>query len=112
MPTLILEDLPGEIYERIERQAKARNQTISEEVIRLLHQSLSSPAPEAIVPVAPPRIADSPRLPFPPILDTGEISPPCTLPRPGVGVQVPTVPGGARRPTSIIVEEEDGSDHV
>lgn len=113
MPRLIVENLPGEIYERLQRRAKAENRTLAEEVIRLLQEGLNGTELKAGVPAAPPKIAQSPRLPDPPILDTGEISPPCTLPRPGVGVQVATLPGGVRRPTSIIIfEEESEPNHV
>lgn len=113
MPTLIVEDIPGEIYERLQRQAQAEKRTLSEEAVRLLRQGLSAPESKTTKPAAEPEVAVSPRLPCPPILDTGEISPPCSLPRPGVGVPVPTQPGGARQPTRfVIVEAEDERNHV
>lgn len=113
MPRLILEDFPGEIYERIQRRAEAENRSLADEVIRLLEEGLNGSESKGAISVTPPKVAESPRLPDPPILDTGEISPPCTLPRPGVGVQVATLPGGMRRPTSIIIfEEESEPDHV
>jgi hypothetical protein len=111
MPTLIVEDVPGEVYERLQRQAQAENRSLAEEVLQLLRQGLSARA-KAEGKIVEYKIADSPRLPDPPILDTGEISPPCTLPRPGVGVQIPTIPGGARLPTFILVEEDSESNHV
>lgn len=112
MPTLIVEDVPREIYERIQRQAQAENRTVAEEVVRLLHQSLSSPASEATAPVTPPKIADSPRLPCPPILDTGEMSAPFDLPRPEPGVPVPARFGGERLPEPFIPDEAGESNDV
>ncbi len=112
MPTLIVEDIPREVYERLQQQAQAEKRTLSEEVVQLLRQGLNAQEAKGEGVVVEYKIADSPRLPDPPILDTGEISPPCTLPRPGVGVQVPTIPGGVRLPTFIIVEEDGESNHV
>jgi hypothetical protein len=112
MPTLIVEDLPGEIYERIQRRAKAENRTLTEEVIQLLHQGLNSPESKAPAPAVPPKAASSPRLPDPPILDTGEMSAPFDLPRSGLGIPVPTRFGGERLPEPFILIEEDKSDDV
>lgn len=111
MPTLIVEDLPGEIYERLQRRAKAENRTLSEEVVQLLEKGLNGPEQRRGVPVET-KNASSPRLPDPPILDTGEIPPPCTLPRPGLGVTVPTRFGGERLPEPFFVVEDGESNDV
>jgi hypothetical protein len=111
MPTLIVEDLPGEIYERIQRRAKAENRTLTEEVIQLLHQGLNSPESKVAAPVAPPKLASTPRLPDPPILDTGEMSAPFDLPRPP-GIPIPARFGGERLPEPFILVEDDNSNDV
>ncbi|MGH7172321.1 MAG: FitA-like ribbon-helix-helix domain-containing protein [Gemmataceae bacterium] len=106
MPTLIVEDLPGEIYERLQRRAKAENRTLEAEVVRVLEKGLNGPESQGDVSVPAPKVA-SPRLPDPPILDTGEMSAPFDLPRSGVGVRVPTRPGGVRLPDPLVLPEEE-----
>lgn len=112
MPRLIVEDLPSEIYERIQRQAKAENRTLAEEVVRLLREGLNGSELKAGVPAAPPKAAPSPRLPDPPILDTGEMSAPFDLPRSGPGVPVPARFGGERLPEPFISAEDGESNDV
>ena len=112
MPTLFVEDLPGEIYERIQRRAKTANRTIAEEVVRLLEEGLNSPGSKGTISTVPPKVAESPRLPDPPILDTGEMSAPFDLPRPGPGVPVPARFGGERLPEPFILEEDGQSNDV
>lgn len=75
MPLLIVEDVPGEIYEQIQQRAKAENRTLSEEVIHLLEQGL---AIEGLI------------YPYPAPFD---------LPRPSEGIPVQAIPGGERLPT-------------
>lgn len=106
MATRIVENVPGEVYERLQKQAEEKNRTLSEEVVQLLLQELGDRARADGVRV-PFKIADSPRLPDPPILDTGEISAPFDLPRPGIGVRVPTRPGGRRLPDPLVLPEEE-----
>lgn len=76
MPTLIVEDVPREIYERIQRQAQAENRTVAEEVVRLLEQGLSMDGLIYSYPA------------------------PFDLPRPEGGIPVQTICGGKRLPTA------------
>lgn len=107
MPTLVVEDLPGDIYERLQRRAQTENRTLADEVIRLLEEGLNGPEPKGNVADAPPKVAESPRLPSPPILDTGEMSAPFDLPRSGPGIPVPARFGGERLPEPFISPEEE-----
>ncbi len=75
MPTLIVEDVPEDIYEEIRRLAQAGNRTLSQEAFRLLEQGLS---------------IEGHICPYPAPFD---------LPRPGDGVSVQTIWGGERLPT-------------
>lgn len=119
MPTLILEDIPGDVYEQIQRQAQAESRTISEEAVRLLREGLRPQQPTSSEAKTPEPLVEEPvqstiRLPSHSdvIRDTGEMSPPCSFPRPGVGVQVPTQSGGARLPTRFVFPEHTESDNV
>lgn len=44
MPTLIVENVPGEVYERLRKQAQEKNRSLSEEVVQLLLQELGDRA--------------------------------------------------------------------
>ena len=112
MPTLIVEDLPGHIYERIQRRAKAENRSLADEVVRLLEEGLNGPESQGNLSVAPPKAAASPRLPDPPILDTGEMSAPFDLPHPEPGIPVPARFGGEHLPEPFAPAEEGESDDV
>lgn len=104
MPTLIVENVPGEVYERLQRQAEEKNRTLSEEVVQLLLQELGDRA-RAEGKRVQCKVADSLRLPDPLILDTGEMSAPFDLPRPGIGIRVPTRSGGRRLPDPLVLPE-------
>lgn len=119
MPTLIVEDIPGDVYELIQRQAQAGNRSISEEAVRLLRKGLhphSATPSESVTPL--PSVAEvrkaSSRLPsrsdF--ILDTGEIPAPFDLPRPEPSVPVPTRFGGERLPEPFPLTEDEKSNDV
>lgn len=83
MPTLILDDVPVALYERIQRLAQARQRTPAATVVEVLETAFRTTIPTE---------ADAP-LPQEPFL-TEEISAPCTLPRPAGkptrAVRVPT----------------------
>lgn len=111
MPTLIVENVPGEVYERLQKQAHEKNRTLSEEVIQLLLQELGERA-RAEGKRVECKVADSPRLPDPPILDTNEMSAPFDLPRAEPGVPVPVRFAGERLPEPFISAEERESNHV
>jgi hypothetical protein len=111
MPTLIVEDVPGEVYERLQRQAQAENRSLAEEVLQLLRQGLNARA-KAEGKIVEYKIADSPRLPDPPMLDTGEMLAPFDLPPPEPGIPVPARFAGDLLPEPFITEEKSESNHV
>lgn len=111
MPTLIVENVPGEVYERLQKQAEAKNRTLSEEVVQLLLQELGDRA-RAEGKRVPCKVADSPRLPDLPILDTGEMSAPFDLPRAEPGIPVSARFAGERMPEPFISEDESESNDV
>jgi hypothetical protein len=67
MPTLIVENVPMEIYERLQERAAGQRRSLPEEALHLLQQALRE------------RDYISPRSPD--FLDREEISAPCDLPR-------------------------------
>lgn len=72
MPTLILDAMPVDVYERIERLAHATNRPLPDQAIRLLRQAIQEVD------------AVSPRLPD--VLDeSGEVPASFDLPRPDSG---------------------------
>lgn len=117
MPTLILENIPGDVYEQIQRQAQAEKRTVSEEAVRLLREGLRPQEPTPSAAVTPPVTEvqqTSSRLPSSSdfILNTGEISAPFDLPRPEPGIPVPARFGGERLPEPFVLPEEGESNHV
>jgi plasmid stability protein len=85
MPTLIVDDMPTEVYEHLRRRADAQRRSIGEEAIALLEQALAQEA--------------SPRLPD--FVPAAEVMPPCELPRPAAAV-VPYVEGLPRLPDPLV----------
>ena len=67
MPTLVVENVPPEVYERIQQRAAARQRTLPEETLQLLQQALREDA------------SRTPRLPD--FLPGEELAAPCDLPR-------------------------------
>lgn len=119
MPTLLLENIPGDVYEQIQRQAQAKNRTLSEEAVRLLREGLrpQEPTVPETVTTLPPAAEvrqTSSRLPSSSdfILDTGEMPAPFDLPRPEPGVPVPARFAGDRLPEPFLTEDESESNHV
>jgi plasmid stability protein len=112
MPTLIVENLPGDIYERLQRRAKAGNRTLADEAVRLLEKGLNAPESKENVSAAAPKVAETPRLPDPPILDTSEISAPFDLPRSEPGIPVPARFGGERLPEPFLPAEDGEANDV
>ncbi len=64
MPTIVLEDLPPELYDRIRKQALDRNCSVADEVVHLLRERLVRSEATA---------ASKPRLAGPPFL--GDLEP-------------------------------------
>ena len=105
MPTLVLEDVPSEVYQRLEKMAAASDRPVAEEALlqlrRLVQDSPFSmePAPASCdLPLAGDGVQVKAKevpawLPDPPFL-TEEIPAPFTLPLPGKGMPVTARPGG------------------
>ena len=75
MPTLVLENVPPDLYDRLQQLAAASKRPVPVEAVRLLRQAL-------------------PDLPF----LTEERPAPCDLPLPGEGVRVAARDGALRLP--------------
>jgi plasmid stability protein len=67
MPTLVVENVPPEVYERLQRRAAAQQRTLREEMLCLLQQVLREENDRAL------------RLPE--FIPSEEVSAPCDLPR-------------------------------
>jgi hypothetical protein len=128
MPTVVLEDVPAELSERIRQLAAAQNRTIPAEVVRLLRQGLreeeetSTAARHPPDGTAPDRLADPASAtaapppaacePVPAPVPSGhrpdlptlseEVPAPCDLPRPGTPVR-PSARAGAPRLPNLLV---------
>lgn len=87
MPTLIVENVPAEVYERLKRRAATRHRSIPEETLDLLHQALGQDKSAA------------PRLPE--FVPGEELSAPADLPRSSQPVPVRTYSGPPRLPDGI-----------
>jgi hypothetical protein len=71
MPTLVIDNVPVSLYERIEHLAKTRHRTPADTVLEVLETAFRSTTPT---------FSEAP-LPQQPFL-TEEISAPCSIPRP------------------------------
>lgn len=87
MPTLIVENVPVEIYERLQKRAAGQQRSLPEETLHLLQQALreeNRPAPR-----------------LPDFLGSEEISAPCDLPRSSSPVSVAAHDGQPRLPDAL-----------
>jgi plasmid stability protein len=84
MPTLIVENVPPVIYERLRRRAAERHRSLPEETLHLLEQVLREDR------------APSPRLPD--LIVSEEAPAPYDLPRSSRPAPVPAQPGRPRLP--------------
>ncbi len=106
MPTLVLQDVPADVYAKLAESASRRQVSPEEEVKRLLRERFGDDrngAPQTEVPNTAAKPARQPS----PIFMTEEIPAPFSLPRPGEGVVVKAVWGGKRRPSPLIVDQEE-----
>ncbi len=87
MPTVIVENVPPEIYERLRQRAAADCRSLAEEMLHLLREAL-------LVDAVP-----APRLPD--FIPGEEISAPCDLPRSSRPVAVRTHRGQPRLPDPL-----------
>lgn len=72
MPTLVLNHVPNEVIERLQRRADAGKRSVPEETLQLLNKVL---------------FVDN-DVPWPEWLPSDEVSAPCDLPLPGQGTPV------------------------
>jgi plasmid stability protein len=93
MPTLIVENVPADIYERLQQRAAGQQRSLPEETLHLLEQALrqdSSPPPRR-----------------PEFLDSEEIPAPCDLPRSSSAMPVSAYEGQPRLPDVLFDEEAE-----
>ena len=84
MPTLVVENVPVEIYERLQKRAAGQQRSLPEETLHLLQQAL--------------REIDSPPPRRPEFLGGEEVAAPCDLPRSSSPVIVTPHSGQPRLP--------------
>ncbi len=87
MPTLIVENVPPEVYERLQRRAAVERRTLPQETLHLLQQAL--------------REDDNPPPRIPDLIAGEEISAPCDLPRSSQPLHVVAYGGGPRLPDPL-----------
>jgi plasmid stability protein len=84
MPTLVVENVPAEVYERLQKRAAAQQRTLPEEMMHLLRRVLSE--------------EESPARRLPDFIHIEEVSPSCDLPRSSQPVLVVASTGQPRLP--------------
>jgi len=93
MPTLIVENVPADVYERLEKRAAAERRSLAEETLHLRTQLLRED------------IHPAPRLPD--LIPAEEVSAPCDLPRSSQPVATTPYPGQPRLPASLTGERQE-----
>jgi plasmid stability protein len=93
MPTLIVEDLPMDVYELLQQRAAADQRTVPEETVRVLQRALRKD------------LGPTPRLPE--LIPHDEVSAPCDLPRSSQPVIVSAYPGQPRLPDVLTLEPSE-----
>jgi plasmid stability protein len=93
MPTLILENVPADVYERLKKWAAAQSRSLPEETLQLLTQLLRHD------------IHPAPRLPD--LIPVEEVSAPCDLPRSSQAVPTTPYPGQRRLPDPLTEEHPE-----
>jgi plasmid stability protein len=91
MPTLIVENVPLEVYERLQQRAAVEQRTLPKETLHLLQQALRE------------GVSPTPRLPD--IIAGEEVSAPCDLPRSSQPLSVNAIDGQLRLPDPPSVNE-------
>jgi plasmid stability protein len=87
MPTLVVENVPAEIYERLQKRAAGQQRSLPEETLYLLQQAL--------------REEDRPAPRRPEFIGSEEISAPCDLPRSSSPTPVAAHDGQPRLPDAL-----------
>jgi plasmid stability protein len=93
MPTLIVDNVPVDVYDRLKKRAAAESRSLPEETLHLLTQLLR----EEIYP--------APRLPN--LIPVEEVSAPCDLPRSSQPVATMPYPGQPRLPDPVAGERPE-----
>ena len=88
MPALVVDNVPPEIYEQLQRRANARRRSVQDEAIDLLQWGL--------------RQGGAAGLRLPDLILGEEISSPCDLPRPEAAASAPVRPSGPRLPDPLV----------
>ena len=91
MPTLIVENVPLEVYERLQQRAAVEQRTLPQETLHLLQQAL--------------RASDSPTPRLPEFIPGEEVSAPCDLPRSSQPQPVTAHSGQRRLPDPPSLDE-------
>jgi hypothetical protein len=94
MPTVIVENVPADIYERLQKRAEAERRSLPEETLHLLKEAL--------------RLHSNPTPRLPDFVPGEEVSAPCDLPRSSSPVAVTTYPGQPRLPDPRSDEGPEG----
>ncbi|MBI3822488.1 MAG: hypothetical protein HY289_07390 [Planctomycetes bacterium] len=84
MPTLVVENVPPDVYEQLQRRAADEKRTLQAETLHLLAEALGRPAP---------RVPD--------LIPCEEISAPFDIPRSSVPVTVAAYDGKKRWPDPL-----------
>lgn len=87
MPTLIVENVPAETYDRLQERATAEQRSVPEEALHLLNQLV--------------RTAAKPMPRLPDFVSGEEISAPCDLPRTSQPVRMHAASGQSRLPDAF-----------
>jgi plasmid stability protein len=88
MPTVIVENIPPEVYERLQQRAAADGRSLPEVMLHLVREALRVEA------------APAPRLPD--LISPEDVSVPCDLPRSCQPVPVTAYRGQPRLPDSFL----------
>jgi len=87
MPTVVVENVPPEVYQRLQQRAAADRRSLPEEILHLVREALCVEA------------APSPRVPD--FVPGEEVSAPCDLPRSSQPVTVTSYRGQPRLPDPL-----------
>lgn len=90
MPTIVLDEIPPDVYAGLQRRATARHRTLRDELLVLVREAVMGSEPP------PARLPD--------LILTDEISAPFDLPRSSKPVQVRAIDTGPRLPDPFVDE--------
>ena len=92
MATLVLENVPADVYESLRHLAAVRHRSVADETIGLIQQALGNDVVQSF--------------PLSEWIASEEISAPCDLPLPGPGISTLACEGDAPLPDVIGFDEE------